>query len=89
MEGIKVGTVKFFNEQKGHGYGFITDNETGKEVYFHYTAIDSNRDFKKVFKGWTVRYIIGKGPDGRDCATWVCGAKDLAPVKEKKANAAN
>jgi cold shock CspA family protein len=29
---MRTGTVKFFNESKG--YGFITDEETGKDILF-------------------------------------------------------
>ncbi|MGI9547892.1 MAG: cold-shock protein [Flavobacteriaceae bacterium] len=33
-----TGTVKFFNESKG--YGFITNDETGKDIFVHVTALD-------------------------------------------------
>lgn len=32
-----TGTVKFFNESKG--YGFITNDETGKDIFVHATAL--------------------------------------------------
>ena len=31
-----TGTVKFFNPSKG--YGFITNKETGKDIFFHSTG---------------------------------------------------
>jgi cold shock protein len=34
---MQTGTVKFFNESKG--YGFITDDESGKDIFVHVTAL--------------------------------------------------
>lgn len=34
---MRTGTVKFYNESKG--YGFITDDETGKDIFVHATGI--------------------------------------------------
>lgn len=33
-----TGTVKFFNGSKG--YGFITNDETGKDIFVHATALN-------------------------------------------------
>lgn len=33
-----TGTVKFFNESKG--YGFITNDETGSDIFVHATALN-------------------------------------------------
>lgn len=35
---IMTGTVKFFNESKG--YGFITNDDTGKDIFVHATALN-------------------------------------------------
>ncbi len=34
------GTVKFFNDSKG--YGFITNNQTGKDIFVHITGLDGD-----------------------------------------------
>ena len=36
---MRTGTVKFFNESKG--YGFITDEETGKDIFVHASGINA------------------------------------------------
>ena len=33
-----TGTVKFFNESKG--YGFITNDDTKRDIFVHATALD-------------------------------------------------
>lgn len=33
-----TGTVKFYNESKG--YGFITNDETGKDIFVHATSLN-------------------------------------------------
>lgn len=44
---MQEGTVKFFNESKG--FGFITIQETGKEIFVHTSnLIDDIREGDKV-----------------------------------------
>ena len=37
---MSTGTVKFFNETKG--FGFIKDDESGKEYFVHVTGLSDN-----------------------------------------------
>ena len=43
MRGIKMptGKVKWFNAKKG--YGFITDNETQKDIFLHVSALEESK----------------------------------------------
>ena len=52
------GTVKFFNESKG--YGFITNNETGKDIFVHASGIDG----EALNEGDKVEYQEEEGRKG-------------------------
>lgn len=56
-----TGTVKWFNETKG--FGFITPESGGKDVFVHYTAIDVN-GFKTLTVGQKVEFDIQEGSKG-------------------------
>ena len=47
------GTVKWFNSQKG--YGFISNDQTGEELFVHFSAIVSN-GFKSLEDGQKVTF---------------------------------
>jgi CspA family cold shock protein len=36
---MQTGTVKFYNESKG--YGFITNDQSGKDIFVHATGVKS------------------------------------------------
>ncbi len=52
------GTVKFFNESKG--YGFITNNETNKDIFVHVTGLDC----ESLNTGDKVEYEEAEGRKG-------------------------
>ncbi|WP_347072988.1 transcription antiterminator/RNA stability regulator CspE [Klebsiella pneumoniae] len=61
MSKIK-GNVKWFNESKG--FGFITPEDGSKDVFVHFSAIQSN-GFKTLAEGQRVEFEItnvAKGP---------------------------
>ena len=63
---MATGTVKWFNEAKG--FGFISQDEGGDDVFVHFNAIQS-AGFKTLSEGQAVTYEIEKGPKGLQAAT--------------------
>lgn len=56
----EVGTVKWFNNDKG--YGFIK-RETGEDVFVHHTAIQS-QGYRTLNEGERVEFDVKQGPKG-------------------------
>ncbi len=59
-----VGTVKWFNGDKG--YGFLA-REGGPDVFVHYSAIEAE-GFRNLTEGQKVEFSIEKGPKGLQAA---------------------
>ncbi|MDA8126417.1 MAG: cold-shock protein [Deltaproteobacteria bacterium] len=55
------GTVKWFNE--GKGFGFITRNDGGADVFVHYSAIQAG-GFKTLTEGQAVSFDVAAGAKG-------------------------
>jgi CspA family cold shock protein len=55
-----IGTVKWFNGDKG--FGFI-EREGGKDVFVHYSAIQS-AGFRNLQEGQKVEFTVEQGPKG-------------------------
>ncbi|BBT15674.1 cold-shock protein [Metapseudomonas otitidis] len=60
MSNRQLGTVKWFNDEKG--FGFITPQE-GPDVFVHYRSIEST-GFKSLAEGQKVSFLVAKGPKG-------------------------
>ncbi|HRC08497.1 MAG TPA: cold-shock protein [Miltoncostaeales bacterium] len=58
---MATGTVKFFNDEKG--YGFITPDEGGKDLFVHHTNI-AGEGFKSLPDGAKVSYEAQQGQKG-------------------------
>jgi CspA family cold shock protein len=65
------GTVKWFNDQKG--FGFITQEEGGSDVFVHFSAIQGT-GFKSLAEGQEVEFDVTEGPKGAQAANVVAMA---------------
>ena len=58
---MAVGTVKWFNAEKG--YGFITVDGQEQDVFVHFSAIDMD-GYKVLEEGQRVEFEVGTGAKG-------------------------
>ncbi|MUL43728.1 cold-shock protein [Streptomonospora sp. PA3] len=55
------GTVKWFNGEKG--FGFISQDEGGPDVFVHYSNIDGT-GFRNLDENQRVEFDVTQGPKG-------------------------
>jgi CspA family cold shock protein len=58
---MSTGTVKWFNDAKG--FGFITPEDGGKDLFVHFSAIQAG-GFKSLQENQKVQYEATQGPKG-------------------------
>ena len=58
---IVIGKVKWFNESKG--YGFITPDDGGKDLFCHHSDIEME-GFRTVHEGQSLEFNVEQGPTG-------------------------
>jgi CspA family cold shock protein len=57
-----TGSVKWFNA--GKGYGFITADEGGEDIFVHYSVIQTE-GFKKLVDGQRVSFEVTTEENGK------------------------
>ena len=61
-------TVKWFNDAKG--FGFITPDAGGEDLFAHFSAIQGN-GFKTLKEGQKVSFDVTTGPKGKQAGNIV------------------
>lgn len=62
---MATGTVKWFNDSKG--FGFITPDDGGEDLFAHFSAIQMN-GFKTLKEGQKVQFEVTQGPKGKQAS---------------------
>jgi len=62
---MATGTVKWFNDSKG--YGFITPDDGGEDLFAHFSAINMS-GFKTLKEGQKVSFEVTQGPKGKQAS---------------------
>ena len=65
---MATGTVKWFNGEKG--FGFITQDDGGADVFVHFSAINGS-GYRNLDEGQKVEYEVTQGPKGLQAANVV------------------
>ena len=73
------GSVKWFSNRKG--YGFITPEDGGKDIFVHHTGI-KGEGYKTLEEGQQVDFEVIQGPKGEQATNVL--KKEGAPAKPEE-----
>ena len=62
---MATGTVKWFNDSKG--FGFITPDEGGEDLFAHFSAINTP-GYKSLKENDRVSFEVTTGPKGKQAS---------------------
>ncbi|SFE42687.1 cold-shock protein [Nitrosomonas sp. Nm166] len=65
---MATGIVKWFNDSKG--FGFITPDGGGEDLFAHFSAISSG-GYKSLREGQRVTFDVTTGPKGKQASNIV------------------
>ncbi|MBT9458240.1 MAG: cold-shock protein [Burkholderiaceae bacterium] len=66
MSATQTGTVKWFDD--GKGFGFITPEAGGKDLFAHFSEIKGESGFKSLQENQRVEFEVKQGPKGLQAA---------------------
>jgi CspA family cold shock protein len=80
---MATGTVKWFNDDKG--FGFITPDESGKDLFVHHTGINAS-GFKTLAEGAKVSFDAESGDKGPKAVnvTPLLARSTAAPARRRR-----
>ena len=83
---MPIGTVKFFNEQKG--YGFIQPDDGGQDAFVHITAVERS-GLQTLRENQRVSYDLTEDNRGKMAAANLKPAEDSTQAGDSASEPAN
>lgn len=82
---IRHGAIKFYDIRKG--YGFITDDETGEEVFVHFSGLNNPKTYYGLNPGDQVSFVTSKDRNNKVQAVAVTCADGVDTEAEEESEA--